>query len=260
MHPTNKAARVAGAVYLSLVLTAPFSLLYVPGKLIVRGNAAATANNILTHEMLFRLCIVADLFSSVIFICLGLALYRLLSGVNKMWAGAMVALVLVSATIGFMNVLNNIAALTLFRGADFLAVFEKPQRDALTYLFIRLHNQGEFMNEVFWGLWLFPFGLLVFRSGFLPRFLGLWLMLGCFAYLVLSLIALLFPPYYDAAFRIAQPVLFGELAILLWLLIKGAKVPTLAISAEASDSSVGKAGASPARTFPGKLTTSPTTR
>jgi hypothetical protein len=225
MHPTNKAARVAGAVYLSLVLSAPFSLLYVPGQLIVRGNAAATANNILTHEMLFRLCIVADLFSSVIFICLGLALYRLLSSVNKMWAGAMVALVLVSATIGFMNVLNNIAALTLFRGADFLAVFEKPQRDALAYLFIRLHNQGEFMNEVFWGLWLFPFGLLVFRSGFLPRFLGLWLMLGCFAYLVLSLIALLFPPYYDAAFRMAQPVLFGELAILLWLLIKGAKVP-----------------------------------
>ena len=217
MHPTNKAARVAGAVYLSLVLTAPFSLLYVPGKLIVRGNAAATANNILTHEMLFRLSIVGDLFSSVIFICLGLALYRLLSGVNKMWAGAMVALVLVSATIGFMNVLNNIAALTLF--------LEKPQRDALAYLFIRLHNQGEFMNEIFWGLWLFPFGLLVFRSGFLPRFLGVWLMLGCFAYLVLSLIALLFPPYYDAAFKIAQPVLFGELAIMLWLLIKGAKVP-----------------------------------
>src|ERR1700737_362237 len=225
MHPTDKAARIAGAVYLSLVLTAPFSLLYIPGKLIVRGNAAATANNILTHEMLFRVCIVADLFSSVIFICLGLALYRLLSSVNKMWAGAMVTLVLVSATIGFMNVLNNIAALTLFRGADFLAVFEKPQRDALAYLFVRLHNQGQFINEIFWGLWLLPFGLLVYRSGFLPRFLGVWLMLACFGWLVLSLIALLFPPYYEVAFRIAQPVLLGELAILLWLLIKGAKVP-----------------------------------
>jgi hypothetical protein len=226
MHPTDKAARGAGAVYLSLVLTAPFSLLYVPGKLIVRGNATATANNILTHEMLFRLCIVADLFSSVIFICLGLALYRLLSSVNKMWAGAMVALVLVSATIGFMNVLNNIAALTLFRGADFLAVFEKPQRDALAYLFIRLHNQGQFINEIFWGLWLFPFGLLVFRSGFLPRILGAWLMIACFAWVVLSMMALLFPPYYDVAFRIAQPVLFAELAIMLWLLIKGANVPS----------------------------------
>jgi len=238
MHPTDKAARIAGAVYLSLVLTAPFSLLYVPGKLIVRGNATATANNILTHEMLFRLCIVADLFSSVIFICLGLALYRLLSDVNRTWARLMLSFVLVSAAIGFMNVLNNIAALTLFRGADFLAVFEKPQRDALAYLFIRLHNQGEFMNEIFWGIWLFPFGLLVFRSRFL-------------------LIALLFPPYYDAAFRMAQPVLFGELAILLWLLIKGAKVPTLAVSAEASDSSVGKAGASPARTFPREANSSP---
>jgi hypothetical protein len=226
MHPTDKAARIAGAVYLSLVLTAPFSLLYVPGKLIVRGNATATADNILTHETLFRVGIVGELLGAVIFILLGVALYRLLSGVNKTWAGLMVALVLVSAAVCFLNVLNNIAALTLFRGDDFLAVFEKPQRNALAYLFIRLHNQGEFMNEIFWGLWLLPFGLLVYRSGFLPRFLGVWLMLACFGWLVLSLIALLFPPYYEAAFRIAQPVMFAELAIMLWLLIKGAKMPT----------------------------------
>jgi hypothetical protein len=137
----------------------------------------------------------------------------------------MLGFVLVSAAVGFLNVLNDVAALTLFRGTEFLNVFEKPQRDALAYLFLRLNSQGTFMNEIFWGLWLFPFGLLVYRSGFLPRFLGVWLILACFAYLVLSLIALLFPPYYDAAFRIAQPVLFGELAIMLWLLIKGAKVP-----------------------------------
>jgi len=227
MHTTKKAARVAGAVYLSLVLTAPFSLLYVPGKLIVRGNAAATASNILTHEMLFRLCIVSELLSSVIFICLGLALYRLLSGVNKTWAGAMLALVLVSAAVGFLNVLNYVAALTLIHGTDFLGAFETPQRYALGMLFLRLHGQGEMMNEIFWGLWLFPFGLLVFRSGFLPRFLGVWLMLACFVWLALSLTALLFPPYYEAAFKMAQPVLFAELAIMLWLLIKGAKVPTL---------------------------------
>src|SRR6266550_8920475 len=141
MHPTDKAARVAGAVYLSMVVTAPFSLIYIPRTLIVRGNATVTANNILAHETLFRLGIVADLISSVIFICLALALYRLFSGVKQTHASLMVALVLVSAAVGFINVLNNIAALTLFRGADFLAVFEKPQRDALAYLFIRLHNQ-----------------------------------------------------------------------------------------------------------------------
>jgi hypothetical protein len=227
MHPLKKAARIAGAVYLSLVLTAPFSLLYVPGKLIVRGNAAATASNILTHEMLFRLCIVSELLSSVIFICLGLALYRLLCGVNKTWAGAMLALVLVSAAVGFLNVLNYVAALTLIHGTEFLGAFETPQRYALGMLFLRLHGQGELMNEIFWGLWLFPFGLLVFRSGFLPRFLGVWLMLACLVWVALSLTALLLPPYYEAAFKMAQPVLFAELAIMLWLLIKGAKVPTL---------------------------------
>jgi len=175
---------------------------------------------------MFRLSIMADLVGQVIFICLAIALYRLLSGVNKTWAGLMVAFVLVSAAVGFVNTLNDIAALTLFRGADFLTVFDKPQRDALGMLFIRLHSQGIFIDEMFWGLWLFPFGLLVFRSGFLPRLIGGWLMINCFGYVALSFIALLFPPYYETAFGLAQPVLFGELAIMLWLLIKGAKVPS----------------------------------
>src|SRR5213596_1348616 len=162
MHPIKQTARIAGAVYLSMVITGPFSLIYVPSKLIVRGNAAATSDNILAHETMFRLSIIADLVGQVIFICLAIALYRLLSGVNKIRAGLMVALVLVSAAVGFINTLNNIAALTLFSGADFLAVFDKPQRDALAYLFVRLHSQGILINEIFWGLWLFPFGLLVF--------------------------------------------------------------------------------------------------
>ena len=225
MHPTAKAARIAGAVYLSLVLSAPFTLLYVPGKLIIRGNAAATADNIVAHETMFRLAIVGDLFTHVIFISLGIALYRLLSGVNKTWAMLMVVLVSVSAAVGFLDTLNNVAALILFRGGDFLAVFDKSQLNALGYLFIRLHDQGNFMNELFWGLWLFPFGLLVFRSGFLPRFIGVWLIINCFGYVALCAIALLIPSYYGVAFQWAQPILFGELAIMLWLLIKGAKVP-----------------------------------
>jgi hypothetical protein len=227
MHPIIKAARIAGAVYLSMVFTAPFTLLYIPSKLIVRGDATATANNILAHETMFRLAILGDLVTAVIFICLGIALYRLLSGVNKTWAMLMVAFVLISSAVGFLDTLNNIAALILFRGGDFLTVFEKPQLNALGYLFIRLHNQGIFINELFWGLWLFPFGLLVFRSGFLPRFIGVWLMINCFGYVALSVIALFAPDYYATAFKWAQPLLFGELAIMLWLLIKGAKVPPL---------------------------------
>src|SRR4029453_10153829 len=97
MHPTVKAARIAGAIYLSMVFTAPFCLIYIPSKLIVRGNAAATADNIMAHETMFRLSILADLINQVIFICLAIALYRLLSNVNRTWALLMIGFVLVSA-------------------------------------------------------------------------------------------------------------------------------------------------------------------
>jgi hypothetical protein len=205
MKPTVNAARITGAIYLSMVLTAPFSLLYVPGKLIVSGNATATSTNVLAHETLFRLSIFGDLVGQVIFVCLAIALYRLLSGVSKTWAALMVAFVLVSAAVAFLNTLNNIA-------------------DALAMLFIRSHSQGIFIDELFWGLWLFPFGLLVYRCNVIPRFLGAWLMINCFAYIGLSATALFFPTYYGAMFGYSQPLLFGELAIMLWLLIKGVRL------------------------------------
>lgn len=227
MHPTVKAARIAGVIYLSMVITGPFSLIYVPNKLIVRGNAAATATNILAHDTMFRFGIVAGLFGQVIFICLAVALYRLLGDVNKTWARLMFGFVLVAAAVGFVIELNNLGALIFFRGGEFLSVFDKAQLDALGMLFIRLHGQGIMIAEIFWGLWLFPFGLLVFRSGFLPKWIGVWLMINCFGYLVLFVTALFFRAYNDKVFLYLQPILFGELAIMLYLLIKGAKVSPL---------------------------------
>ena len=224
MHPTDKAARIAGALYLSLVITGPFSLIYVPSKLIVRGNATATGNNILAHETLFRLGIVAELIGSVIFIFVVMALYRLLKGVNATHASHMVALALVSAGVGFLNELNNIAALTLFRGAAFLSVFEKPQRDALAMLFLRLYGHGITINEIFWGLWLLPFGLLVIESGFIPRILGVLLIVNCFAYVAVSLTSQLLPSHAGLVNRCATIPETGELWIMLWLLVKGAGV------------------------------------
>jgi hypothetical protein len=227
MNETKKAARLAGFIYLSMIITAPFFLLYVPNKLIVRGNAAVTADNILAHETLFRLSIFGDLIGQVIFICLGVALYRLLHGVNKNWALLMLSLVLASAAVCFVNVLNDVAALILFRGGEFLAVFDKPQRDALAMLFLRLYNHGQFIAEIFWGLWLFPFGLLVYRSAFIPRFIGVWLMINCFGWVALSFTALFFQDCYNALLGYLQPVLFGEMAIMFWLLIRGAKIPAV---------------------------------
>ena len=129
------------------------------------------------------------------------------------------------------DTLNDVAALLLVRGADFLSAFDKPQRDALAMLFLRLHHHGVVANEIFWGLWLFPFGVLVYRSRFLPRILGVWLIINCFAYLAVSFTGLLFPQYEQMVFNSAFPAMLGEIAIMLWLLIKGAKVQPLAAPA-----------------------------
>ena len=238
MHPTVKTARVAGFLYLAAGPAAPFALIYLPGKLIVRGDAASTANNIAAHEMLFRLGIVAELYTAVLLALLVVVLYRLLSDVNKTHARLMVGLVLVSVAITFVNVVNNIAALTLFRGADYayLSVFDKPQRDAMGMLFLGLHSQGLFVNEIFWGLWLVPFGLLVMKSGFIPRILGVLLIVNGFALVAVSLTWLLFPAYGNVAFRASMPALLGEIWIMLWLLIKGAKVEALPAAASSSAS------------------------
>ena len=228
MHPTSRAARVAGAVYLLLVVLAPFRLLYIPSKLFVPGNATATADNIAAHETLFRLGIVSDLLCGTILIFLALALYKLLKGVDQGLAVLMVIVGgLLPATIDFLNVLNDAAALMLSRGADFLSVFEKPQRDALAVLFLRLHHQEVVAAEILWGLWLFPLAMLVYRSRFLPRFLGVWLILNGFAYLTMSFTGLLLPQYEEVVSNIAFPALLGEMAFMLWLLIMGAKVQPL---------------------------------
>lgn len=229
MHPTDKAARVAGIVYLSLALTAPFSLIYVPRTLIVAGNAAVTADNIVAHETLFRFGIVAELLTQITFILLVLALKRLLGGVNKTYASLMVMLVLVSAAVGFAGVLNNILALSFFRGSGELGVFDRQQLNALGMLFLGLHSQANVVNEILWGLWLLPFGVLVMKSGFLPRLIGALLIANCLAYLAISLTSLLWPEYAGVVTRVALvPMAAGELSIVAWLLIKGAKVPPVA--------------------------------
>src|SRR6266849_157279 len=231
MSSLSRNARIAGLLYLTL-LTAPLRLIYIPSKLFVAGNASATANNIAAHEMLFRLGIVSDLFTATMAIFLTLALYRLLKGVDQDLARLMVILGSLMVTpIYFLNTLNDVAALLLARGADFLFVFDKPQRDALAMLFLRLHHHGVVANEIFWGLWLFPLAILVIRSGFLPRFLGFWLIINGVAYLITSFTGLLLPQYEGLVSNITFPALLGELVFMLWLVIKGARVQPSAAAA-----------------------------
>jgi hypothetical protein len=231
MTTNKKKARVAGFLYLLIILVGPLRLIYIPSTLFVSANATATTSNIAAHELLFRLGIVSDLVAATLLLFVVLALYRLLKGVDQDLATLMAILgALMVVPIYYMNTVNDAAALLLVRG-DSLSVFDKPQRDALAMLFLDLHHAGELANEIFWGLWLFPFGVLVFRSRFLLRILGLWLIIATVPYLALSLTGILFPQYEDTVFTIAQPIMLGEVAVMLWLLIMGAKEPPAGIAA-----------------------------
>ena len=237
MSSTKNPGRFAGLLYVLASIAGFFAMGYVPGKLIVHGNAAATASNIAASETLFRLGIAGELIGYAGFIFVALALYDLLKGVNRRHASLMVGLIVVSVPIAFVNELNSIAALALVRGADFLSVIEKPQREALAMLFLNLHFHGFLDAEIFSGLWLFPLALLVYRSRFLPRFLGVWLGLAGFAWVIMSLTGILLPQYYDKVYTLTQPAVIGEIAFMLWLVIKGARPP--ALDATASSSSAG---------------------
>lgn len=223
MTSISKNARVAGLLYLLLTLLGPFRLIYIPNTLFVDGNATATAANIAAHEWLFRLGIVSDVFTGAISLLLTVALYQLFKGVNKRYALLMLVLGFMDTPLYLFNVLNDSAALILVHGADFLSAFGKPQRDALAMLFLRMHGQAIVSAQVFWGLWLFPLAILVIRSGFLPRFLGVWLIINGFAYLALSVTGLLFPLHLDTVSQIAFPCQLGEVAFMLWILIMGAR-------------------------------------
>jgi Domain of unknown function (DUF4386) len=223
MNSTKNPGRCAGLLYVLMSIIGFFAMGYVPDKLVVHGNPAATANNIAASETLFRLGIAGALIGQAGFIFVALALYDLLKGVNRRHASLMVILIVVSIPIAFLNELNSFAALVLVRGADFLSIFDKPQRDALAMLFLNLHGRGFVVAEIFWGLWLLPLALLVYKSRFLPRFLGVWLALAGFAWVILSLTGTLLPQYQDKVDSYCQPAFFGEIALMLWLLIRGAK-------------------------------------
>jgi hypothetical protein len=223
MNSIKKQARFAGLLYLLASIPAPFGLIYVPNKLIVTGDATTTADHIRASETLLRLGIGSELIASTVFIFVVLALYRLFKGVSEKHALAMATLLLISMPISFLSVINEIAALILVSGANFLSVFDQRQLDTLAYLFFRLHGQGMIVAQIFWGLWLFPFGVVVIRSGFIPRFLGYLLFIAGFAYVADSFTYLILPSYRQLVSQFASILEIAELPIIFWLLIWGAK-------------------------------------
>jgi Domain of unknown function (DUF4386) len=217
----KRQGRVAGLLYLALAVTSTVGL-SIPGSFMVRGDAAATAAKLALHEMFYRLCIVSDVASQVIFVFLVLAFFRLLRGVNERLAVLMVALVLVQVPMVFATTLVAMAPLAVLHGPAYWSSFDQHQLDAATMGFLRLREIGISAVTALWGLWLLPLGLLVFRSAFIPRFLGVMLIVACFADLAVSVVSLLLPAY-EHTIQPLRALGVGEILLILWLLIKGAR-------------------------------------
>jgi Domain of unknown function (DUF4386) len=218
-------ARLAGLIYLVVVLTGIFSLMYVPSKLIVIENPSQTFQNLVSSETLFRFGIVSGLICYSFFLFLPVVLYKLLKPVNENYAKIMVLLAAVSVPISFINIQYKFAVLSLIKNPGYLNGFSKEQIQSQVLFYLDQYDNGILIVSIFWGLWLLPFGYLVFKSGILPKILGVLLMLGCFSYLINFFGNSLIPGYSKMGISsyISLPASLGEIGTCLWLLIMGAR-------------------------------------
>jgi len=212
-------ARIAGLLY--IIPIAPFGIFFIP-SLVVPGNAAATASNILASESFARLSIATALLSQIIYIFVALLLFQVLKPVNRNVAALMVVLSLVGTPITMLNELNHLAILVVLHGTGTaISALTPDQANALVSLFLKLHGLGLSIAGLFWGLWLFPMGYLVYKSGYLPRIIGILLMIACFGYVIDSFAALLLP---NLTVNIGLYTGWVELLLPLWLLVRGVNV------------------------------------
>jgi hypothetical protein len=222
MDATGAAARRAGLWYFVFMIVAIFGEFVLPAFR-VPGDAAATARNITAAELTYRVESLTGLVTHVIFLFLVVSLYQLFRDVDRGHALRMVLFVAVGVAVALGNMLHKFEPLELLSGADAWSGFTQPQLDALALGTLGTHRAGGAVPMTFWGLWLFPFGILVVRSGFLPRVLGVLLLVAGGAYVVTGVTAIVLPDQREAVARWMMPLYFGEVPIIFWLLIKGAR-------------------------------------
>jgi hypothetical protein len=222
----NRTARLAAALYVLMIPLGLLGIMYVPTALVVAGDAAATSANIMANQGMFRLSIATALVVQVTHIFIVLLLYQLLKPVGKALAALMVVFMLVSVPITMLNELNHFAVLLVLSGADFLKVFPADQLKAMVPLFFALHDFViNSIAGIFWGLWLLPMGILVYRSGFMSKIPGVLLLVAGSAYVVDSFAKTLWTGYADSILAtIVMVALFGEIVFPVWLLITGVDV------------------------------------
>jgi hypothetical protein len=222
MNDNRRSARIAGLLYLIVAITAPFGLMVVPARLIVANDATATASLLASHAGMLRLGMLSELFHQALEVFMVLVLYGLFKPVNLTLARQMLVLGLVPIPIVFINVLGEVAAATMASPPGWLAVFDKPQLDAMALLSMNLHATGLQLAAVFWGLWLVPFGLLAWRSGFIPKVFGALVIASAVGYVTGAFTTLIAPQLADALGTPTFLLLLGEPAMILWLALVGA--------------------------------------
>ena len=223
MNSINKTARMAGLLYfIYIVITIPADAL-ARSPLIVFGDATTTARNIMASEWRFRIGITGDLVSAVFFLLAAWALYRLLKPVNNNFALLFLLLNLGGVAVYSINLLNQFAAVLLLSGADYLKVFQTDQLQALAMFFLILNKNGYWIAQIFFGAWLLPLGYLVYKSGFLPKILGIVMMIHFVGWTMTSLQFFLFPTFGSIIYLTGSLGFISEFGLTLWLLIMGVK-------------------------------------
>jgi len=215
-------ARRLGLLYWLAALPAPFSLLYVPNRVFVPGDALATADRVRASGTLLRMSVMVELWNCVLLIFVAFALYRLFHDVDRKLAAITAVLMWVAVPIQLLNVVFDLAPLMLTTGHTYLQAFSKEQVDTLVYLFLRLHASGLIVAQVFWGMWLFPWGMLAIRSGFIPKWIGAAEFFAGVGYVFASVVTITSPELARTAAPIALALGVGEVPMGIWLLFWGA--------------------------------------
>ncbi|RUT70036.1 DUF4386 domain-containing protein [Flavobacterium cupreum] len=223
MESAKKTARIAGLLYLIIAITGAFGIMYVPTQLFAGDDINLTAKNILENELLFRFGIFSNLVCQTVFVFLALTLYNLFKNVNAHLARTLVALVIVGVPIAFFIIFNEYYILLILK-ENFMNNFPSVQQNALAMLSLKMYGNGNVIIGIFWGLWLIPFGQLSYQSGFIPKILGVLLILGGLCYLIDTTAFILFPEYHSiTGILVGITSATAESAMVGWLLIKGVK-------------------------------------
>lgn len=217
-------ARIVGILYLVIIIAGALGQIFIRGKLIVPGDAASTAGNLMASQSLWRVGIAGDILMHIFDVPVMLALYLLLKPVNKNLARSAILFNLIQTAVLVVNKLNLLTPLFLLGNAEYLKTLEPEQLQALAYIPLRLHDYGFGIGLIFFGCVCLINGYLIFKSGFLPKVIGVLMALAGISYLVNSATLILAPAYAEMVMPVLALALLGELSLSLWLLIKGVNI------------------------------------